>query len=176
MTLKSKQSIILPPPKKKYPLFNTIVLPILEYGQPVWHLYTRNLSDKIENVQRQATRVILKQRRQEMTYQNRLQLLNWQSLESRRKYSLLTYVGKSLFGIVNCDAVLRNISVNGRHLETVRFNHLRARTNRLHMSTINSFPRYWDELPETLRSEVVEITLHSWIFKLRCHFLEMVEC
>ena len=151
-----------------FSLFKTIVLPILEYGQPAWHLHTRLLSDRLESVQRRATRVILKQRRQEMSYQNRLQQLNWQSLETRRKYSLLTYVTKALFGVVKCDAVLRNITVNGRHLETVKFNHLRARTNRLHLSAINSFPRYWDELPDSLRSGVVESSLQSWIAKLRC--------
>mgnify|MGYP001185908658 CR=1 FL=1 len=144
-----------------FSFFKTIVLPILEYGQPAWHLHTRLLSDRLESVQRRATRVILKQRRQEMSYQNRLQQLNWQSLETRRKYSLLTYVTKALFGVVNG-------VVNGRHLETVKFNHLRARTNRLHLSAINSFPRYWDELPDSLRSGVVESSLQSWIAKLRC--------
>ena len=79
-----------------FSFFKTIVLPILEYGQPAWHLHTRLLSDRLESVQRRATRVILKQRRQEMSYQN--------------------------------------IMYNGRHLETVKFNHLRARTNRLHLS------------------------------------------
>lgn len=156
-----------------FSLFKTIVLPILEYGQPVWHLHTRGLSDRIENVQRRATRIMLKQRRQEMSYQNRLLQLKWQTLELRRKYFLLTYIVKALFGFVRCDAVMRSISVNGRHLETVRFSHLRARTNRLHLSAINSFPRYWDELPDSLRSGIVESSMQSWIYKLRLYLRQL---
>ena len=157
-------------PSSVFSLFKTIVLPIIEYGQPVWHLHHQNLIGKIENVQRRVTRIVLKQRRQEMAYQTRLQLLNWQSLECRRKFTLIVYIMKALYGLVRCDAVRRNIVVNGRHLETVRFNHLRARTNRLHLSAINSFPRYWDELPDNLRSEVVENSLQSWVLNLKQFF------
>ena len=107
---------------------------------------------KVESVQRRATRLILRQKRQEMSYHDRLLQLNWQTLETRRKCSLIIYVVKALCGFVKCDAVKRSILVNSRHLEVVKFNHLRARTNRLHLSAINSCPRYWDELPEYLRS------------------------
>ena len=107
-----------------------------------------------------------------MTYENRLQLLNWQTLESRRKYCLISYVVKALFGIVNCDTVRRCIFVNVRHVDTVKFVHLRARTQRMHCSTINAFPRYWEELPESLRSGVVETSLSAWLSQLKSHFLE----
>ena len=57
-------------------LFKTIVLPFLEYGQPAWHLHTQALSQKVESVQRRATRLILRQKRQEMSYHDRLLHLN----------------------------------------------------------------------------------------------------
>ena len=148
-------------PSSIFSLFKTIVLPILEYGQPAWHLHTQALSQKVESVQRRATRLILRQKRQEMSYHDRLLQLNWQTLETRRKCSLIIYVVKALYGFVKCDAVKRSILVNSRHLEVVKFSHLRARTNRLHLSAINSFPRYWDELPECLRSGVAVDSLHS---------------
>ncbi|XP_038046426.1 argininosuccinate synthase-like isoform X1 [Patiria miniata] len=36
-------------------------------------------------------------------------------------------------------------------------------------SAVNVFAREWDELPESLRSGVVEMSLNSWINSLRCH-------
>ena len=158
-------------PSSIFSLFKTIVLPILEYGQPAWHLHTQALSQKVESVQRRATRLILRQKRQEMSYHDRLLHLNWQTLETRRNCSLMIYVVKALYGFVKCDAVKRSISVNSRHLEVVKFNHLRARTNRLHLSAINSFPRYWEELPDSLRSGVVVNSLQSWIHMLKNYVL-----
>ena len=156
-------------PHTIFSIFKSLVIPILEYGQPVWHLHTKLLSNKIETIQRRATRVALRQRRQQMSYENRLQLLNWQSLESRRKYCLISYVVKSLFRVIECGTVGRAILVNARRTDEVRFVHLRARTQRMHGSAINAFPRYWDELPESLRTGVVETSLSTWLAALGCH-------
>ena len=150
-------------------LYKALVLPILEYGQPVWHIYTSTLVDKLEKVQRRATRIILGQRRMEMDYDNGLKLLNWSSLNSRIKLLLISYVMKALYGFITCDIVRRDISVSGRHTETVRFDHRRARTQRLHCSAVNVFARYWDELPDSLRSGVVELSFRGWANSLRCH-------
>ena len=104
-----------------------------------------------------------------MDYDNRLKLLNWSSLKSRRKFLLMSYVIKALYGFITCNIVRQDISVNGRHADTVRFNHLRARTQRLHCSAVNVFPRYWDELPDSLRSGVVELSFRMWANSLRNH-------
>ena len=138
-------------------------------GQPVWHLHTSVLVDKIEAVQRRATRMVLGQRRMEMDHDNRLKLLNWSSLKLRRKFLSMSYVMKALYGFITCNVGRQDISVNGRHADTVRFNHLRARTRRLHCSAVNAFPRYWDELPKSLRSGVVGLSFQAWANLLRCH-------
>ena len=80
----------------KLSLYKALVLPILEYGQPVWHLYTSTLVDKLEKVQRRATRIILGQRMMEMDYDNRLKLLNWSSLNSRRKFVINKLCNESI--------------------------------------------------------------------------------
>ena len=150
-------------------LYKSLVLPILEYGQPVWYLYTQKQINEIEKVQRRATRQILKQRRMEMSYDDRLKILRWHTLEVRRLFLLLCYVVKALYCIIRCDVVRHNVHVNPRHTETVKFRHLRARTQSLHCFAIHQFPRLWDDLPELLRTGVVEISLPSWIFQLRRH-------
>ena len=154
-----------------FSVYKSLVIPVLEYGQPVWQLHTSVLSNKLEQIQRRATRIALRQKRQEMSYPERLRLLNWNSLASRRKFCLTSYVIKSLFGYINCNTVRDGVSVNPRRDDTVKFVHLRARTQRLHCSAINAFPRLWEEFPLDLRSEVTVNSLSSWLGKLRRHLL-----
>ena len=157
------------PSKALLALYKSIVLPILEYGQPVWYLYLKKHIDAIENVQRRATRQILKQKRMDMSYNDRLKSLHWHTLESRRIFLLICYCIKALFFIIRCDVVKLNLQVNVRHTEIVKFHHLRARTQSLHCSALHQFPRIWENLPESLKTGVVELTLSTWIFHLRRH-------
>ena len=154
-----------------FSVYKSLVIPVLEYGQPVWQLHTSVLSNKLEQIQRRATRIALRQKRQEMSHPERLRLLNWNSLATRRKFCLTSYVIKSLFGYINCNTVRDGVSVNPRRDDTVKFVHLRARTQRLHCSAINAFPRLWEEFPLDLRSEVTVNSLSSWLGKLRRHLL-----
>ena len=64
------------------PLFTSLVRPILEYGQNVWSPYLQGDIDKLENVQRRATRQVngLKG----LTYPERLRKLQLPSLKFRR--------------------------------------------------------------------------------------------
>ena len=48
-------------------LYKSLVLPILEYDLPVWNLHTQKLAD-LERIQMRASRIVLKQRRMEMSY------------------------------------------------------------------------------------------------------------
>ena len=43
--------------------YKSVVLPILEYGLPVWNLHTQKLADDLERIQRRASHIVLKQRR-----------------------------------------------------------------------------------------------------------------
>ena len=133
----------------------SLVLPILEYGLPVWHLHTQKLADDLERIQRRTSRIVPKQRRMEMSYPDRLQLLNWFTLASRRKYLLLSFVTKSLFNKVTSDTVSNTVHGNTRHIEDLKFVHLKARTQRLHHTPIHAFPRMWDELSKQLRTDLV---------------------
>ena len=69
-------------PEVLVPLFKTLVRPILEYGNPVWNNCIKKYLDAIEQVQRKYTKFIhcLKN----LTYEERLYLLNLHSLEYRR--------------------------------------------------------------------------------------------
>ena len=148
-------------------LYKSLVLPILEYGLPVWNLHTQKLADDLERIQRRASRIVLKQRRMEMSYPDRLQLLNWFTLASRRKYLLLSFVTKSLSNKVTSDTVSNTVHVNTRHIEDLKFVQLKARTQRLHHTPIHAFPRMVDELSKQLRTDLVILPINAWMNKLK---------
>ena len=50
-------------------------------------------------VQRRASRLVLKQKREEMSYEDRRRLLNWQTLEKRREFLSLVQYYKIVFGV-----------------------------------------------------------------------------
>ena len=149
-------------------LYKSLVLPILEYGVPSWYVYTRKHVEALERVQRRATRLILKQRRQEMPYPQRLQNLAWFTLESRRKYLLISFVIKTLYGIVWCEAVNENVAIRPRQSKhTILFQHLRARTERLHQTAVHRFPIIWESLPSHVKDEIVSGNISKLLTLLR---------
>ena len=52
----------------------------------------------MEKVQRRASRLALKQKRGEMSYEDRCRLLNWQTLEKERELLSLVQSYKIVFG------------------------------------------------------------------------------
>ena len=108
---------------------------------PVWHLYTQKSISAIEQVQRRPTRMLLRQRPMVMSYENRLKQLNWNSLELRRKFLLISFVVKTIFHEIECERVINNINLILRHADVdVRFAHLKAKTERLHQTAARVSP------------------------------------
>ena len=62
--------------KNSHVLLKGFVLPIIDYCSPVWNVHKKCNVDKLEQVQRRATRMILCQRRGEQSYEDRLKTLN----------------------------------------------------------------------------------------------------
>ena len=154
-------------------LYRSLVIPVLEYGLPAWCPYTAALSSKIERVQRRATRMFLKQHKGAMSYENRLQKLNWQSLESRRQRLVIQFTTKCLFGLIDCRTVNSNTFVNTRHMDTLSFNHLYARTLSLKNTSIHSFPRIWSSLPTNVKNSLIVDSFKCFNVYLCNHFLDV---
>ena len=152
-----------------FTLYKSLVLPILEYGLPAWMPYNRNLCDRLEGVQRRATRMILKQRRQQMPYPERLRTLNWSTLESRRTYLILSFIAKALYRFISCDDIVSTIKVVTRRPDDVRFKHLKARTQKLSKTVMHLFPILWDQLPTDLRTDFVLVNFPNWQQRLKSH-------
>jgi len=80
-------------------LYKSLVRPILEYAAPVWSPYLIKDIVALEKVQRRASRLALRQKRGEMSYEQRCNLLKWQTLERRGEFLSLVQCYKLVFGI-----------------------------------------------------------------------------
>ena len=80
-------------------LYKSLVRPILEYAAPVWSPYLIKDIVALEKVQRRASRLALRQKHGEMSYEHRCSLLKWQTLEKQREFLSLVQCYKIVFGI-----------------------------------------------------------------------------
>ncbi|XP_028407530.1 uncharacterized protein LOC114530144 [Dendronephthya gigantea] len=84
-------------------LYKSLVRPILEYAVPVWSPYLVKDIQALEKVQRRASRIALRQKRQDMSYEDRIKILKWSTLEKCRLYLSLIECYKIVFNISNLD-------------------------------------------------------------------------
>ena len=87
----------------------------VEYCSVVWSPYTKRNIEKVEKVQRRATKFILKT---EDNYETRLKKLNLTSLKNRRFLADVTFLYKALSGIsnINIDSYTNFYSDADHHL------------------------------------------------------------
>ena len=65
----------------------------------VWSPHLVKDIQALEAVQRRASRLALKQRRGEMSYEDRCKILKWNTLEKRREFLSLVECYKTVFGL-----------------------------------------------------------------------------
>ena len=102
-----------------------------------------------------------------MSYEDRLSLLNWSTLTSRRNYLLCSFVFKCLHGLIKCEALSRNAQINARRQEVLTFCHLPSRTQALFLSPSRRFPRIWNALAMDVRDAAVLNSLPSFLLTLK---------
>ena len=84
-------------------LHNSLLRPLLEYAVPVWNPYLVKDIHAIENVQRRASRLALRQKGGDIQYEERCTILNWPLLSTRRTYFSLVECYKIVFGLSHLD-------------------------------------------------------------------------
>ena len=154
-------------------LYKSIVLPLLDYCSPVWHIYRVKHETQLEKVQRYATRLMLHQRRQEQPYNSRLIETGLSTLSNRREYLFFAFVCKQLVAhnhTVALTSFLCKILVNARHKDKLVFHHLSSRTDLFKFSIPCRFARSWSNLPTDLVNNFICAPLPEFLSKLKKHF------
>ena len=93
LTYRDEKSVIL--------LYKALVRPILEYAQEVWHPNRIGDIERLEKIQRRATKLIPNLRR--LSYEDRLRHLKLPTLTYRRKRGDMITLYKIFQGMLKCD-------------------------------------------------------------------------
>ena len=147
-------------PSVKASAYLTIVRPVLEYAASVWDPYQQNDILSLEKVQQRAARWALSDYDTLSSVTNMLEILDWPSLESRRRISRLQTLYK---GINN----LSGLSIPHYFLSTQRstrhhhFHHFIQPSTHTNYYQNSFFPKTikdWNNLPVTIiESENIDI-------------------
>ena len=133
-------------------------------------MYKKCNVEKIESVQRRATRMILCQRRGEQSYQDRIKTLNLMTLESRRIYlsisfacSCLTHASPFLY----C-----RWCVNPRYNDLTFKQTVTPKTNHFKFCLWVQFPVIWSTIPTSVRNMLITNNFNTFKRGLKAHFIE----
>ena len=74
--------------------YKMLVHPKIEYAAAVWDAHTAKHINNIEKIQRRATRVVCNDHRQTSSVSEMLKILNWPSLQNRRRAASLSTLFK----------------------------------------------------------------------------------
>ena len=85
--------------------YKALVIPILKYAVPLWSPYLQMNIDALEQVQRRASKYALPMSSRDSPNEERLAMLGWSSLQSRRSYLSLLKCYKTIHGLkgFNCN-------------------------------------------------------------------------
>ena len=109
LTYKNEKTVLL--------LYKALVRPILEYAQEVWHPVLLQDIDRIEKIQRRATKLIPSIKH--LSYEDRLRHLKLPSLVYRRKRGDMLTTYKIMHGLlVSNISLVRNTCTNERTLHS----------------------------------------------------------
>ena len=144
-------------------LYQTLILPILDYCSPVWNVHKKCNVEKLEQIQHRATRMILCQRRGEQQYQDRLKTLKLTTLKTRRSYLSVSFA--SLF-------YLCRWCVNTRQ-ETLTFKqNITPKTNSYKYCLFVHFPVLWSSISSTTRDTLLIRNQSTFKSGLKTYFME----
>ena len=133
----------------------TYVRPILEYASTVWAPYTKNHIMSLEKVQRRAARFVCNNYSMYDSLSSMLDILNWPSLEDRRRQAKCIMFYKIINNIasVNIHQYLQPSSSRTRGHDS-KFIQLQTRVNVFRHSFLSSTIRLWNSLP-LIRSNLI---------------------
>ena len=139
-------------------LYCSLVRPLLEYSCETWNPHTQRNVNRIEAIQRRATKFILKSNED---YNIRLKQLNLQSLYNRRYIRDVVFLFnlmKGLYNIYISDKLLfckeRNVDYNLRKNDSLDLVSMYSRTNSFKYNYFIRIINEWNSLPNDIKESV----------------------
>jgi hypothetical protein len=136
------------PTKIKAQCCTTLVRPSIEYASSVWNPSKKESINKIEAVQRRATRFTTGDYRRRGSVTSMLQQLQWQTLQCRRETAQVIMMHRIVYHLVDIPAEQHlnqsSLRTRGHHL---RFLVPHTRTTVYRTSFFPQAIRLWNQLP-----------------------------
>ena len=148
--------------------YQTLVRQQLEYASTVWNPHTLENVKKLEQVQRRAIRWVKHDYSRFNSVSAMQHELGWKTLENRRADARLIL----FFQIVNnlvavpLPPYLQRPTRISRHINTLSYIPVRAKTNVFQSSFFPATIPIWNKLPEDLASQAKLVTFKSQVGKI----------
>ena len=137
-------------------LYKALVIPILEYAVPLWSPYLQKNIDAFERVQWRASKYTLPISYRDSSCEERLAMLGWSSLQSRRSYLSLLECYKTIHGLngLNCNDYFKfNSYGKTRSNHSFKFRQPLARVNCFFHSFFVKISKQWNTSPQEIVDE-----------------------
>ena len=129
--------------------FKALVRPHVEYCSTVWNPHTQDQIKKIEAVQRRGARFVCSRYGRVDSVTDMIRELEWESLESRRIKTQLTYLYKIIHNHIDIppDPYIQPGHSRTRSNHSYKFQHISASTNSYKFSFFPHTIPIWNSLP-----------------------------
>ena len=148
-----RRNLIHCPSKLKELAYFALVRSKLEYGAAIWDPYTKHNIDKIEKIQRRASRFVTRTYEQKASVTELLDKLKWDTLEKRRKnqrLSLLYKIHNNTLTVPSENYLVFNNSTT-RQGQKNNFRILRSNTEIHRQSYFPRTVKDWNALPQDVK-------------------------
>ena len=148
-------------------LYRSLVRPLLAYASSVWSPYLIKDKQAIESIQRRASRIALGQKRREISYEERCELLGWSTLERRREYFSLVECYKTVFALngLECRDYFEFCNNNTRSNNSFKIRMKSAKVNAFKYSFFMRIIKEWNNLPHHLFGNDINIDQFKYNLK-----------
>ena len=134
--------------------YTSLVRPILEYASAAWDPHSQNNIKSLERIQRQAARFCQNDYSMEPgSVTKLLQELGWESLQTRRKYKIITTLFKMEHNIIEIPLdqyIMHNTRCSRKH--NSQFLQIRHSSNTFGNSFFPTAAKEWNALPSNIIS------------------------
>ena len=137
-------------------LYKALVIPILEYAVPLCSPYLQKNIDAIQRVQHRTSKYALPVSSRNSPYEERLTMLGWSSLQSRRSYFSLLECYKTIHGLngLKCNDYFEfNCHSKTRSNHSFKLRQALARVNCFLHSLFVRIIKQWNALPKEAQTQ-----------------------
>ena len=131
--------------------YKALVRPTVEYCSAVWDPYTKELTQKVEKIQRRAARMVYNNYDWKTSVNELIQELQWDSLSNRRKNNRLAILHKAIGGhlAIPVQNYLQPAQRRTRRSSHQNFIEYHSRIDSHKYSYIPRTIKDWNDLPES---------------------------